>query len=346
MHDTSKDKMKLVAELTASKFKNRSEVCRIIDIGGINSTSYQSIFEKAIPCQYDTMNVRFHCDAPQDSTILTEKAYDWPELKTSSYDVVVSGQTFEHIEYFWCSVLEMRRILKPGGLLALIAPSHWHEHRAPLDCYRFYADGLDAILRFGGLDIIYSYAEHPKIVGRNKCDAIAIASKPTQPEFPNEHYEQAHLALLKILPAKVIKDISRDKPTMQSSHSMPFEINKLDLLPGNAVSGVFTGNYSFHTKRETNPWWMVDLQRIYPISFIKIFNRRAVENRANDLEILFSCDLLSWDSVCKHNGYFGGIYDGKPLTILCKDESARYIRVQLHGDTIAHFDQVQVFSTI
>jgi hypothetical protein len=38
-------------------------------------------------------------------------------------DVVISGQAFEHIEFFWLSWRETVRVLRQGGLIFLIAPS-------------------------------------------------------------------------------------------------------------------------------------------------------------------------------------------------------------------------------
>ena len=36
--------------------------------------------------------------------------------------MVVSGQTFEHIEYIWVTIVEIARVLRTGGLACLIAP--------------------------------------------------------------------------------------------------------------------------------------------------------------------------------------------------------------------------------
>jgi len=43
--------------------------------------------------------------------------YDWRGFKTNSIDVVISGQTFEHTEFFWNHVRN-RSLLKPHGLVA------------------------------------------------------------------------------------------------------------------------------------------------------------------------------------------------------------------------------------
>jgi SAM-dependent methyltransferase/peptidoglycan hydrolase CwlO-like protein len=83
-----------------------------------------------------------------------ENAFDWQNVPGDYADVVISGQTFEHIDFFWITMLEIRRVLKPGGLLCIIAPSGGEEHKYPLDCYRFYADGMAALARSSGLAVL------------------------------------------------------------------------------------------------------------------------------------------------------------------------------------------------
>jgi SAM-dependent methyltransferase len=67
-------------------------------------------------------------------------------LETESVDVVVSSSCFEHSEMFWLVFLEVLRILKPGGLFYLNAPSNGVFHRYPVDCWRFYPDSGGALV--------------------------------------------------------------------------------------------------------------------------------------------------------------------------------------------------------
>ena len=39
----------------------------------------------------------------------------------------------------------------PYGLACIIAPACWHKHRYPIDCYRFYPDGMIALCKWAGL---------------------------------------------------------------------------------------------------------------------------------------------------------------------------------------------------
>ena len=122
----------------------------ILDIGSLNvNGSYQPLFNDD---RYQYTGVD---QAPGPNVdIVLKKPYFWEEIKSSSHDVVISGQTFEHAEYFWLSMLEITRVLKPGGLCCIIAPSEGHIHNFPMDCYRFLPNGLRAAAKFAGLETL------------------------------------------------------------------------------------------------------------------------------------------------------------------------------------------------
>ena len=63
------------------------------------------------------------------------------------FDWVLSTSMIEHDPKPWLSVGEMRRVLRPGGLLVLAAPGFgWPVHREPIDCYRFSVDAFAGLL--------------------------------------------------------------------------------------------------------------------------------------------------------------------------------------------------------
>ena len=66
--------------------------------------------------------------------IVLPSPYRWRGIESNSVDVLISGQAFEHIEFFWITMLEIARVLKPGGLCCIIAPSGGAEHKYPVDC--------------------------------------------------------------------------------------------------------------------------------------------------------------------------------------------------------------------
>lgn len=88
--------------------------------------------------------------------IVPKDIYSWDEIENETFDLVISGQVFEHIEYPWVTMKEIERILRPSGVCIIIAPNAGIEHKAPLDCYRFFSDGLQALAKWAGLKILHS----------------------------------------------------------------------------------------------------------------------------------------------------------------------------------------------
>jgi len=91
--------------------------------------------------------------------IVLHNPYHWKEIKSRSVDVIVSGQAFEHIEFFWATMMEIARILKPDGLVCIIAPSGGFEHKYPIDCWRFYPDGFKALARYANLEVLEAFTQ-------------------------------------------------------------------------------------------------------------------------------------------------------------------------------------------
>lgn len=108
--------------------------------------------------------------------------YNWKEIQSESVDCVISGQAFEHTEFFWLSMQEIARILKPKGICCIIAPSGGPEHRYPVDCWRFYPDGMKALAKYVNLDCLEAYTnwEEPfhQDLSHLYCDTTLIARKP------------------------------------------------------------------------------------------------------------------------------------------------------------------------
>lgn len=112
--------------------------------------------------------------------------YHWGEIATGSFDVVVSGQAFEQVEYFWLTAVELARILRPGGLLCLIAPSGDCEHPNPTNRWRFHPDGMRALARYAGLEVVEAYAQSDRTQHPDgdpvRRDCVLVARRPWQAE--------------------------------------------------------------------------------------------------------------------------------------------------------------------
>ena len=122
---------------------------KIVDIGSYDvNGSYKRFFDRP---SWQYVGVDLVPGPNVDVTLASP--YRLP-FASHSVDVIVSGQAFEHIEFFWLTWLEMVRVLKPGGLIFLLAPSRGYEHRHPQDCWRFYPDGYQALAKYGGLALL------------------------------------------------------------------------------------------------------------------------------------------------------------------------------------------------
>lgn len=122
----------------------------ILDVGSMNVNGcYRPIFENA-----NWTYIGLDMEPGPNVDIVAANPYDWSSIVSRSMDVVISGQAFEHIEFFWITMLEISRVLKPGGLACILAPSSGPEHKYPTDCWRFYPDGMTAMGRFSDLHIL------------------------------------------------------------------------------------------------------------------------------------------------------------------------------------------------
>ena len=154
MHQSSLDKMLAFRKKYLEGKKN--EPLFILDLGSLDvNGSYRGYFE-VFPWTY----LGIDRTAGKNVDIVLQDPYDWREIRSCSADVVVSGQAFEHIEFFWLTILEIARVLKPEGLCCLIAPSGGPEHRYPVDCWRFHPDGFAALARFASLEVSEIYAQN------------------------------------------------------------------------------------------------------------------------------------------------------------------------------------------
>lgn len=135
---------------------------RVADVGSydVNGT-YRELFSG---CNYVGMDIS---SGPNVDKVVDE--YDFGE---EQFDVVVSGQTMEHVFdlHRWRTAL--LKILRPGGLLCVIAPHTWGHHRCPVDCWRVFPDGMRWL--FQELNILEC--------SMNESDTFFIGTKPTKAE--------------------------------------------------------------------------------------------------------------------------------------------------------------------
>lgn len=134
-------------------YTTKPKVQSVLDVGSydVNGT-YKTLFP-VNKFKYTGLDV---CNGPNVDIVL-KNPYNWKSVKTDKYDIVISGQAFEHIEFFWITFTEMVRVLKKDGLLCLIVPKGFDEHRYPVDCYRFFSDSMIALSRYASLTTLHTH---------------------------------------------------------------------------------------------------------------------------------------------------------------------------------------------
>jgi len=105
-------------------------------------------------------------------------------LPDASSDVIVTSSAFEHDACFWETFLDLLRVLRPGGLLYINAPSNGAFHRYPVDCWRFYPDAGVGLVEWATrngmeVDLVESFIAEPQESGW--ADFIAIFRKAGPP---------------------------------------------------------------------------------------------------------------------------------------------------------------------
>lgn len=96
--------------------------------------------------------------------------------------------------------------------------------------------------------------------------------------------------------------------------------------------------YMIHTNIEDNPWWQVDLGKVFSLTSIRLHNRINVGERAKFIQAFISQDGRTWEKVYAHNGSMW-----KTLNINVNDKQVRFVKVQLADRNYLHLFEVEVF---
>lgn len=175
MHKSSYLKMKYFKET----YLNPNSEMKILDVGSFDKTgdyNYGLILNEE-KWTYQGLDLR----EGNNIDIVVKDPYNWDEIEDESYDLIVSGQAFEHIEFFWLTLEEIKRILKPNGLFFLIVPSTGPVHRNPYDCYRFNEDSMKALAKYVNFQVI-EYGTNFDEISDPWYDTFLVAKK-SEPEI-------------------------------------------------------------------------------------------------------------------------------------------------------------------
>lgn len=154
-----------------TRYLDTNREYRVLDFGsglspGQTQTNHGAL--KGYKYSYIGVDVR----ESDNVDIVMTKPYSVP-VPSNSADVIMSGSVFEHVPFFWASILEMTRILKPGGFIFMSLPSRGHKHTT-MDCWRFYPDGLRAVASAAKLTLLEAHTHFPPMNEKQRHDYAAI----------------------------------------------------------------------------------------------------------------------------------------------------------------------------
>jgi SAM-dependent methyltransferase len=121
-------------ETLVKKYVNNPQ--KVLDVGSYDVNGcYKSIFS----CPYTGLDM---AQGPNVDYVATE-SYKW-DLPDNNFDLVISGQCFEHVQAPWLLIKEMERVCSKW--MIIVAPWKWRIHRYPVDCWRILPDGMEFLL--------------------------------------------------------------------------------------------------------------------------------------------------------------------------------------------------------
>ena len=205
MHANSYSKMQWFRNTYLSASKN----LEILDIGSLDAKgdfNYSIIFDEK-NWNYTGLDI----ENGNNVDIVVTDIYNWFELEDNTYDVIISGQFFEHLEFFWLTMSQIERVLKPGGYVCIIVPSNGPKHGGDLlNCYRFCEDGLRALAKYVDLNVVHVSVDERKEANPWN-DACLVAQKFGSSNFGNAEEIESRINNLENKLDSILDAINKDK---------------------------------------------------------------------------------------------------------------------------------------
>lgn len=111
------------------------------------------------------------CEGENVDLVVREDT-SWDYMPASK--LVVSGQCVEHTKRPWEWIHQVKSLMAVDGVLILIAPAMWPEHKFPIDCWRLLPDGMRALADWAGLVCLCAELSPTEDmeVGQQDCFAV------------------------------------------------------------------------------------------------------------------------------------------------------------------------------
>ena len=155
-----------------TRYMKKNRRYRVLDFGSFINTG-QQMHHRLLLEGYDVRITGVDLQAGNNVDIQMTRPYRIP-VRSRSQDVVITGQVFEHVPFPFASMLEIARVLKPGGMLFLTVPSRGHRH-STYDLWRFYPDSMRAFAAYAGLRLVEAHTDFPpRVKGGQRHDYAKI----------------------------------------------------------------------------------------------------------------------------------------------------------------------------
>lgn len=121
---------------------------RILDAGA-GSQPYKHLFKH---CEYEAADFEKVDKEYAKSTYVCDLSAI--PVEDERFDAVLFNQVMEHLSAPALVLLELSRVLKPGGMMICTAPLFYEEHEQPFDFYRYTQFGWRHLLSEAGYEIL------------------------------------------------------------------------------------------------------------------------------------------------------------------------------------------------
>ena len=143
-----------------------------IDIGSYNVNGSLRPMVEAHGYEYIGVDIR---EGPGVDLVMDDPYHLPFTLAEAEYNLIVSCSCFEHCVNPWRLMRDVVQVMAPGALLILCAPFNWKYHPHPNDYYRYSHEGLAALCKEVGLDVVECYMNGD--INDAKRDAFCVARK-------------------------------------------------------------------------------------------------------------------------------------------------------------------------
>jgi len=173
MHKTSMDEMR--AFFTRYSVRHPFGPITVLDVGALcvdGAPTYRTLLQEITR---DTGKIYHYTGLdvlPGDNVdVVALDPYNF-FARDIKFDVVICGQTLEHVMLPYAFIHAITRVIVPGGYVCIIAPSEGKVHHTP-DYWRIKPDAMRALFEFTGLQIVDIHLRGV----RPWCDCVGIARK-------------------------------------------------------------------------------------------------------------------------------------------------------------------------